>query len=178
LIADLKSLFATNGYMKWSVRAQKLYDIWWVEHGGLPIPKHKRLAMGYNGRRELHMLKLAMIMSLAESNSLIVEERHVALAIQLLLDAEAQMQHIFNEMSSTGSMVALEDIIDVVRNNTAQDKDTDEGHIIQLLMQRFPSTQVHSMIENLLAAGALDLAGGANVRGIRKFRLGRKLSMG
>lgn len=177
LIHDLRAIFALHGYMQWSPAAQKLYDIWWVEHGGLPIPKHKRLAMGYNGRRELHMLKLAMVMSLAQSNALIVEERHVAAAIELLLEAEQQMQHIFNEMSSTGSMVALEDVLDVVRVNTAADRDTDEGQLIQMLMQRFPATQIHSMVENLIASNALELSGGGNVRGIRKFRLGRKLGM-
>lgn len=178
IIHDLKDIFNTYGWMHWSPDAEALYDNWWVEHGGLPVPKHKRLAMGYNGRREVQMAKLSMIFSLAESGDLIVEEPHVARAISTLLEAESQMQHIFNEMNTTGTMVALEDVLDVVRNNTAADKDTDEAEIIHLLIQRFPSTQVHSYIENLLHAGALRVSNSNGARGFRKFRLGEKLALG
>jgi hypothetical protein len=95
-----------------------------------------------------------------------------------LLEAEQQMTHIFNEMSSAGHMVAMEDILDFVRNNTAADRDTTEADVIHMLMQRFPSTQVHAMVENLIASGTLQAVGGANVRGIRRFRLGKKVSLG
>jgi hypothetical protein len=41
-----------------------------------------------------------------------------------------------------------------------------------MLMQRFPSTQVHSLIENLINAKAIVLAGGVNIKGMRKFKAG------
>ena len=177
LIVDLKSVFNHHGYMHWSRAAETLYDTWWVEHGGMPIPKHKRLQMGYNSRREFHMMKLAMICSLAESNDLIVEERHVVEAIKSLLDAESQMQFIFNEMTSAGSTMALEDIIDFVRINTANDRDTPEADIRMMLMQRFSSTQVHHHVENLIMSGALKNVGGSAAVGFRKFRIGDKVGL-
>lgn len=177
LIADLQDAFTAYGWMKWDRAAEALYDEWWVAKGGLPVPKHKRLAMGYNGRRELHMAKLAMIYSLAETSSLIVEERHVAQAIGTLLEAESQMHNIFNDMANAGSMMAIEDIIEVVRNNTAKDIDTTEADLTEMLMQRFPSTQVHSLINNLQNSGVIQLAGGIDRQGFRTFKLGKKLSL-
>lgn len=178
LIHDLKHIFNSHFYMTWTTAAEQLYDTWWVEHGGNPIPKHKRLAMGYNSRREFHMMKLAMTHSLAESDEPLVEERHVLQAIATLIDAESQMHFIFNEMTSTGSTMALEDVIDYVRINTANDRDTAEADIITILMQRFPSTQVHHHVENLISSGALKSVGGANVKGMRRFRLGAKVGIG
>jgi hypothetical protein len=178
LISDLRCIHELNGWMTLTPTAQALYDEWWVHSGGMPIPQHKRLAMGYNVRREVHMMKLAMIHMLSEGNGPLIEEHHVAAAIMALLEAEQQMTHIFNEMSSAGHMVAMEDILDFVRNNTAADRDTTEADVIHMLMQRFPSTQVHAMVENLIASGTLQAVGGANVRGIRRFRLGKKVSLG
>lgn len=175
LIHDAKAIFNLNGWMKWTPQAVGLYETWWVQHGGVPIPQNKRLAMGYNGRRELHMMKMAMGMSLSESDNLIVQESHVAAAIEMLLEAESFMPHIFNEMAASGSMVAIEDAIDLVRTMAANGKDTPEAALIETLMQRFPSTQVMSIIENLLGAGAIKSVGSINARGLRKFRPGDQL---
>jgi hypothetical protein len=172
LIADLKAISALTGWMEWSTDAIKLYDEWWVVEGGKPVPTQKRLAMGYNSRRELHMAKLAMIHSLSRSSDLLVELCDVKNAILDLLHFEAQMKNIFHEMAATGSMVALSDVIDKVRTDSGEGKLTEEATLIEMLMQRFPSTQVHSLIENLLQSKAIVSAGGVEIRGCRMFKIG------
>lgn len=175
LVAQLREIFECYGWMTWEAEAQALYNEWWIKAGGVPIPQHKRLTMGYNGRRELHMAKLAMICSLAESIDLIVTERHVAAAIEMLIEAESHMTHIFDEMANAGAMVALEDVIELIRRNHLIDKPTEEAVLIELLMQRFPSTQVHSIMENLIASQAIKVTGGINAKGFRKFGPGDKI---
>lgn len=180
LIHDLKEITSYYGWIDWSEKAVALYHEWWVVHGGQPIPSSKRLAMGYNSRRELHMAKLAMVHALSRRettpDNLLVEVLDVAAAIKDLLHFEQQMKHIFIEMAATGSMVALADVIDRVKTDSAEGKDTQEATLIEMLMQRFPSTQVHSLIENLITAKAIVLQGGVNIKGIRKFRAGVPLT--
>jgi hypothetical protein len=177
LIVDLKQIASLFGWMVWSKEAEALYNEWWVENGGQPVPAAKRLAMGYNARRELHMAKLAMISSLSRSDDLLVELEDVANAIRLLLKFEQQMNSIFQEMASTGSMVALQDVIDKIRADTAEGRSTDESTIIQLLMQRFPSTQVHSMIGNLIDSRVIKNVGNLDVKGCRKFQAGDAVAL-
>jgi hypothetical protein len=156
--------------MHWTPEARALYETWWVEEGGQPIPQAKRLAMGYNARRQFHMLKLAMILSLSRSNDLVVTLEDVGGAIELLLLTEDKMKMIFNEMAVTGSMVAIEDAVDLVRSKTAAGEHCDEAQLIEVLMQRMPSTQVHALIENLLASRMIEIVGGLDVTGFRKFK--------
>lgn len=181
LIHDLKLVSKIYGWMEWTADAKELYHEWWVEHGGQPVPAAKRLAMGYNSRRELHMAKLAMITSLARaetvSNSLLVREEDVADAIKTLLHFERQMTSIFSEMAATGSMVMLQDVVDKVRAETAAGRPVEEAALISLLMQRFPSTQVHSMIQNLIDSKAIVNIGNVDVRGCRKFRAGDQVAL-
>lgn len=181
LIHDLKVIKDTFGWLVWTPEAEALYNEWWVQNGGMPVPASKRLTMGYNARRELHMAKLAMIHSLARkqttSENLLVTVQDVANAIRMLLHFEQQMNSIFQEMASTGSMVALQDVIDKIRADTAAGQSTDEATVINLLMQRFPSTQVHSMIGNLIDSKVIKNVGGLDVRGCRKFQAGESVSV-
>lgn len=170
LVHDLKQVFNLRGWMHWTAEAKNLYETWWVEEGGQPIPQAKRLAMGYNARRQFHMLKLAMILSLSRSNDLIVTLEDVGGAIELLLLTEDKMKMIFNEMAVTGSMVAIEDAVDLVRTKTAAGEHCDEAQLIEVLMQRMPSNQVHSIIENLLASRMIESVGGLDIKGFRKFK--------
>lgn len=177
LIHDLKAIAELHGWITWTPEAEALYDEWWVEAGGIPVPAAKRLAMGYNSRREIHMAKLAMIASLSESDDLVVEEAHVADGIETLLHFESKMNSIFQEMASTGSMVALQDVIDKIRADTAEGHTTDEAAVIQLLMQRFPATQVHSLINNLIDSRVIKNVGNLDVRGCRKFQAGDQIAL-
>jgi hypothetical protein len=177
LVADLKEIFGLTGWMTWTKAAIALYEEWFVVNGGQPIPQAKRLAMGYNARRELHMTKLAMALSVSQSNDLVVDVHHVSAAIELLLLTEDRMRMVFTEMSSTGSMVAIEDALDVVRANSAADKHTDEAILIEMLMQRFAPTQVHAVIENLVSSQALKNVGAMDARGFRKFKIGGKANV-
>lgn len=178
LIHDLQQIYKLNGWITWSPDARALYEEWWVKEGGTPVPQAKRLAMGYNSRRELHFFKLAMIQSLAESNDLIVTLDHAAAAIELLIRTEEKMKSIFNEMAQTGAMVAIEDMLDAVRTRTASGKDMPEADLIQMLLQRFPSTQVHSLVENLIASKAILVSGGLEARGMRRFKAAPKIGLG
>lgn len=177
LIHDLKRISELYGWIQWSAEAEALYNEWWVEAGGLPIPSAKRLAMGYNSRRELHMAKLAMVFSLSRSDELLVTEQDAATAIECLLLFESKMNNIFQEMAATGSMVMLQDVIDKIRVDTSEGRMTEEASIINMLMQRFPSTQVHSMIENLINSRAIKNVGGVDVRGCRKFKAGDQVAL-
>ena len=58
----------------------------------------------------------------------------------------------------------------------------EESAIIQMLMQRFPATQVHSLIDNLKASGAIKIAKNTgkaeiNARGFRRFVAGDKTGL-
>lgn len=174
LIHDLRSLHSLTGWMEWSKEAVALYDEWWVQEGGQPIPTAKRLSMGYNSRREIHFAKLAMVMSLSRSNDLIVTLEDTANAIELLLQTEERMKGIFAEMASTGSTIAIEDALDIVRAKSAAGELCPEATLIETLMQRIAPTQVHAVIENLVTAGAIVSKGGVAARGFRQFAIGNK----
>lgn len=179
LILELREISKLYGYFTWDENARALYRSWWVTRGGPPVPQAKRLAMGYNSRRDLHFFKLAMTFSLSRSSSLIVTQEDVKRAIVLLLKTEERMKHIFTEMSNTGAMVAIQDVLDLIRQAAADDQAVPESALINILMQKFQATQIHAIIDNLLKSGMIEVKSGSliNAQGFREFVPGRKLQL-
>jgi len=174
LISDLRDLSKLYGYFKWDKGARALYETWWVQKGGPPIPGAKRLAMGYNSRRDLHFFKLAMAFSLSRGSDLTIITDDVTKAISLLLRTEDRMKHIFNEMSRAGATMALSDVLEVVKTDTLEGHAVEESRLIHMLLNRgFPSTQTHSLIENMITSGMLKQVGGVG-KGFRRFVAGEK----
>lgn len=178
LIMDLKQVHNLHGYFQWDDGARALYEAWWVDRGGPPVPGSKRLAMGYNARRDLHFFKLAMCYSLSRSNDLIVTLEDTQKAVALLLRTEERMKMIFTEMTNTGTSVVIEEILDTVRLQSAEGKTVQEATIIHMLMERVPNTQVNAMVDNLINSGMLKIASkGIAARGFRHFVAGDKMSL-
>ena len=176
LIMELRSIAKLHGYFKWDEDAVKLYETWWVARGGPPVPQAKRLAMGYNSRRDLHFFKIAMAYSLARSDDLLVTVDDTQKAISLLLRTENRMKHIFTEMNNTGAMVAMQDVLDVIRQEAAEGRAVNESALVNMLMQRFQPTQVHATIENMVQAEMIKDIGGIGGKGFRQFGPGAKLN--
>ncbi len=180
LITDLRDISKLYGYFKWDKPAQALYETWYVEKGGPPIPGAKRLAMGYNSRRDLHFFKLAMAYSLSRSNDLHITMEDCQNAITLLLKTEERMKAIFNEMSQAGATMALSDILENIKSEALEGKAVEESKIIHMLMNRgFPSTQVHSLIDNMEKTGMIKQVGGLTGKaayGFRRFAPGDKIA--
>jgi len=60
-----------------------------------PAVDHPRFG-GYNNRRAGHMVKLAMVLSASESNSLVLEKRHIKRADKILSNTEVKMPRTFH----------------------------------------------------------------------------------
>jgi hypothetical protein len=176
IIHDLKQIKMLHGWFKWERAAKALYEEWWVKLGGPPIPSNKRLAMGYNARRDLHFFKLAMIFSLSRTNDLIVSLDDARRAIELLTGTENRMRHIFNEMAATGVSAAYGDVIDAVRVRAADGGTMEEAELIHMLLDRYQPTQIKMLLEQLLTSDILKLAPSTvNAVGLRKFLPGDRV---
>lgn len=178
LIHDLKQLRGLFGHFKWETQARRLYEEWWIKQCGAPVPANKRLAMGYNARRDLHFFKLAMAFSLSRSNDLIVTVKDASRALEFLVRTEGRMRHIFNEMAATGAVAAYGDVIDAVKVRAADGGFMPEADLIHMLMDRFQPTQIHALMDNLLQSGVLGLKPGSiQGAGLRSFVPGPKMAM-
>jgi hypothetical protein len=92
-----------SGEVKLSREAEEYYSKQYVKHRNGTYLWDDPCLAGYASRRYVFVLKLAMILSVAESPQLIIEKRHVAGAENLLFDTEQGLQIVIGKMSQTES---------------------------------------------------------------------------
>jgi hypothetical protein len=79
---------AWNWYVEWRRQAEEM------------PPTDERL-LHYHSRKPKHIWKLAMLLSIAESDCMVIERRHIEAALRLIEDIEPTMSDVYAGMADT-----------------------------------------------------------------------------
>lgn len=126
LVDDLRHIATIRGEFKWGgppvepdkrgrprVESQKVYDDYYesLYHN---VPLDHRLE-GFHWRKKTHVLKIAMLLSLAERDDLTIQAADINTAVQLLHDLEPSMARAFSAVGKYDHASTLERIGNQIR---------------------------------------------------------------
>lgn len=155
LIEDLKHIGNLYGPMRFTEEAAEAYTQW-VMQGGPPEPNHPKL-IHYSTRRGAHLLKLCMIASISQSDTLIVTLDHYAEALDWLLEMEAAMEDIFKSMKTGGDMRIIEEAYHYAWTTYMKEKKPIMEHrLAHFVAERAPSHNVGRILEVMEKARILE----------------------
>lgn len=96
LINDLDHMSRIEGEFTWGPGAQDHYiRIYGEIYASRPADYRIE---GFHNRKKVHVLKLAMLLALAESDDLIINKRDIEAAMDILDNAEATMSKVFSAL--------------------------------------------------------------------------------
>jgi hypothetical protein len=98
LVADLEQMAKLNGAVQFSSEAKEI-ALEWYEREAFEV--HDEKVDGYFGRKHDTMFKLATVLSVAESNDLLVEAKHVKRALKMLDHNEKHLNTIMESVTSS-----------------------------------------------------------------------------
>jgi hypothetical protein len=84
-----------NGVFEWAPDALKEYEKWYVAYRKNPNKANDPSTMGYFETKPIQALKVAMLVSLADSAQLRLDKSHFEFALALLADAEKNLEQVF-----------------------------------------------------------------------------------
>ena len=93
---------------------RKWYEKLWTEVA--PNTADEQV-QGYLARKQGHLVKLAMVMSIAESDSMEVTDRHLQLAEAMLTEAEKTSSHVFARIGRSEAASHLDQLADFIRRH-------------------------------------------------------------
>jgi len=159
LIADLKAIFAAYGQIMFSPDVVEAFRAWHLG-GRQPVPDHPKLEH-YLPRRHIHLLKIAMVISIARSPRMVIEMKHYQEALDTLLEAEAYMPDVFKSMSIGGgdSDIYNEAYKFMWALFAKEGKPIMEHRLIRFLMERAPSYSVDKLVETMITSELLKIVG-------------------
>lgn len=118
LIHDLAEIAKIKGEFKLSSEGKDFYKYWYEEIND-STEKDFRIS-GFYERKHIHVLKVAMAVSLAEKNQLILEQRDIEVAISLLGELEVGMRRAFSAVGKNAYSTDLERIKIQIRDGGGQ----------------------------------------------------------
>lgn len=111
LIEDLRTISALEGEMHLTQDAKDLWEINYVDLVQATDFENEALA-NYKARTKSHIIKTAMVLSMADSDSLMIEEPHMKQAIKLVLSIQQDIGKIFRAVGESPLAVAQGRIMD------------------------------------------------------------------
>jgi len=155
IMADLKELTTLHGAFTITEAAKEAFNAWYAETDN-NAPTHSKLTH-YNTRRPLHLLKLSMVMALADEGTLEINENHIMLAQEILHDVEALMPEIFKEISSGSQAADIEEAFHFMMQLWLRTrKPISEQRLVAFLQNRVPVREITPIIETMLSAGIIE----------------------
>lgn len=155
---DLNQMAKLSGVFKFSSDTQKEFQSW-VSAGMPPQPSDGKL-QEYLPRRWLHLAKLCMIYSAAESDRLFIEMKHFLAAKQTLLEAEAVLHKALDYMGNSNVMEALRNVHTWMLTEFAKTKNLiSEVKLKQKLLLDVTPQNLNTTIIELVASGYAEVHG-------------------
>ena len=130
----------------------------WHKGKGEPRPTHPKLAH-YCTRRTEHLLRLVQIVSVSQSNDLVITLENASLALDYLVEAEAEMGSIFKTMTSGGDSSVISDAMHWLRAAYVKggNKPVARSRLNAFLLMKTDSWRVMSIIDMMERAGYIRL---------------------
>jgi hypothetical protein len=114
LIHDLAIISALKGRMTFSPEAKEFYKDWYENPKRLAGPTRDYRISGYYERKHIHVLKVAMALSLAAKNQLVLDVESIRAAILLLGSIEPGMRKAFSAVGKNPHATVIERIRDQI----------------------------------------------------------------
>lgn len=110
LYYDLERIHMMNGQFKLTKGFINLWTDWYTEQDRKQIFSESSL-QAYCERRQLHVIKLSMILSAAKSDSMIISEHDLSRAIKLLEHTEKDMPKVFAGVGKSQHGAVITDVM-------------------------------------------------------------------
>ena len=118
LVDDLRQMAGPDlvGPMNLSPKAREWGEAWYKAHWDTQVREYEADRFGgYIARKQAHLHKLAMILSIAEGDARVITDAHLQLAEVMLNDLEGDFQAVFGQMGRSDTSVHADRLISFVQ---------------------------------------------------------------
>jgi len=171
LIHDLACIARLKGLILFSPDAKEFYKDWYENVNAIPANADQRIT-GYYERRHIHVLKVAMAISLAESDSLILEQRDIETAIAILSEIEPGMRRAF---SSVGKNIYSTDL-ERIKTQICEAGTLTYKRLLSANIFSIEKTELDKLLDALEAMGEIERLKGNIFKSTEEGRNGKRES--
>lgn len=144
LVADLSHIATLSGEFTMTEEALKKGEQWYQDLSLVGVPKKMH---GYMARKHVHAHKLAMILSVAQSDELIIDWPTLEASIDILTQTEKRLPLVFAGVGKNEYSLTLRDISDYIQANNQATR----AQIFNHFQSSAEPRKMQELIEGLIA---------------------------
>lgn len=150
LVHDLEIISTLAGEFILSEDATAFGEKWYKDHytGNNAQLNNSRFA-GYIARKQTHIHKLAMVLSVADGNSLVIQQKHLEAAAEIVTTLESDMPRVFSQIGLVGITKHADEVLQLLRSFKKLERRTLVQHTFNLM----GPDELSKAIESLINAG-------------------------
>lgn len=150
LLADLNEIRQLAGEFQWEEEGYRWFKEWYGEH--FNRVREEKLTAGYFGRKHDMAIKLAMISSAMESGELVLKERHVKRAVELLDSEERDMISALEIIGATAMGQDTNRVLQIIKRS----KEISHSKLLARCWRFLDKDQMRVIVDTLEKAGLIE----------------------
>lgn len=153
LLDDLEQISMMEGEFSFSEEFLTFWDRWYLNQNTPANLEDPRFS-GYVERRPHHLLKLAMILCASRTDSMVIDELDVTIALGLLQETEKQMHFAFSGVGKS----PIADVLTSVSATIARKGTTSIGELLRIHYYDADKDTMMKVVETLASMGFCKIA--------------------
>lgn len=153
LVHDLEEISLLAGPVTMTQEAIDWGTQWYTDHYAATksMPLEESKWGGYWARKQTHIHKLAMVLSAAEDDSLIIQRHHLADAAAIVTQLEGNLPRIFELVGQSADARIAESVREAVASNFAIDK----AALFRRLSKTYSPKEIEDALGSSIRAGLI-----------------------
>ena len=167
LIKDLDVISRLKGEVKWSKEGREWYRVWYKEQ---EVKRESMTLLGYSLRKAVNVVKIAMILSVCESDRLILEVKDLELALSVLDEVEVDMGHAVMSIEKSAKGSNLEHVYSIIKESG----EISRVDLMRRMSYKHSAVELDEVLSTLLEAGMVkeyEVTSPNTSRGVRSKRM-------
>ena len=153
LLHDLAVISKLQGEFSFTEESKEYYRIWYEEKNNVPVLANHSIS-GYYECKHIHVLKVAMMLSLAQKDELVLETRDIETAINLLEEIEPGMKRSFSAVGKNEFSTVQERVVSFMR----QQGGLTYKEIVAICNKDMPNKRaIDDLIDTLITIGEITM---------------------
>ena len=162
LINDLTHISTLEGQFTFTDESWKFYDAWYHDERRFPENVDNRTS-GYYERKHVHVLKVAMALSMAEKDELVLELKDIQTALKILRNIEPGLHKSF---SAVGRNIYATDLLRML-DQIEKKKEVSYGEIIARNIHAMDKKTIDLNLDTLADMGDIRILPGRKIQFIK-----------
>jgi hypothetical protein len=151
LVNDLRIVAEIVGEYKMSPAADEIYTQWDLKRQTANQPVEDPRLSGYYERKPMHILKVAMLVAASQSNELLIQDKHLQAALDLLDAIEPNMVRVFSAVGKNPLSYDIEQILGAI----IMHKGIDFATLMSMFKHSVRKEELEEVLETLRVMGAV-----------------------